>query len=133
MRDPAHRVRLDGRARALGERVEQLLAAGGFTPPDVRQLEASAGVGRKALADVLGVLESEGRVIRVAPDLWFARSAVDEARGCLELHCRAHGDITAAVFRDLIGASRKFSIALLDWFDRSGVTLRIGDLRRLRR
>jgi selenocysteine-specific elongation factor len=133
VRDPAHRVRLDERARALGERVEELLAAAGFTPPDVRQLEASAGVGRKALADVLGVLESEGRVIRVAPDLWFARSAVDEARGRLELHCRAHGDITAAVFRDLIGASRKFSIALLDWFDRSGVTLRIGDLRRLRR
>ena len=133
VREPGHRVRLDETARELGRRVENLLAAAEFTPPDVRQLEASVGVGRRALADVLGVLESEGRVVRVAPDLWFARSAVDEARGRLELHCRAHGEITAAVFRDLIGASRKFSIALLDWFDRSGVTIRIGDLRRLRR
>ena len=47
--------------------------------------------------------------------------------------CRAHGEITAAGFRDPIGASRKFAIAFLDWTDRTGVTLRIGDARRLRR
>ena len=33
----------------------------------------------------------------------------------------------------LIGASRKFAIALLEWLDRTGVTVRVGDLRRLRR
>ena len=44
-----------------------------------------------------------------------------------------HRDITAAVFRDLIGASRKFAIAVLDWCDRTGVTVRVGDLRKLRR
>ncbi len=133
VRAPDHRVRLGEEARELGARVEQLLADAGFTPPDLRQLEASVGVERKALAEVLGVLHGEGRVIRVAPDLFFARPAVDEARARLETHCRAHGEITAAAFRDLIGASRKFSIALLDWFDRSGVTIRVGDLRRLRR
>ena len=39
----------------------------------------------------------------------------------------------AAEFRDLIGASRKFSIALLDYFDRTGFTMRVGDVRKLRR
>ena len=51
----------------------------------------------------------------------------------VEGHCRTHGEITAAVFRDLIGASRKFAIAFLDWCDRTGVTLRVGDVRKLRR
>jgi len=55
------------------------------------------------------------------------------ARARIEAHCRAHGEITAATFRDLIGASRKFAIALLEWLDRSGVTVRVGDLRKLRR
>jgi selenocysteine-specific elongation factor len=132
VRDPGHRVRLDDASRELGTRIEHLLAGAGFTPPDLRQLEASVGVERKALAEVLGVLEGEERVVRVAPDLFFARAAVDQARSRLEAHCRMHGHISAAVFRDLIGASRKFSIALLDWFDRRGVTIRIGDLRRLR-
>jgi selenocysteine-specific elongation factor len=133
VRLPAHRVALGTEGRALGERVIGLLAESGFTPPDLRQLEATTAVPRKRLVDVLAVLEKEGRVLRVAPDLYFGRAAADEARARLEAHCRAHGQITAAVFRDLIGASRKFAIAFLDWCDRSGVTVRVGDLRKLRR
>ena len=130
---PEHRVALDAEARMLGERVEQALAAGGLMPPDLRQLEEATGIARTRLGDVLRVLEGEGRVVRVAPELFYGRPAVEDARARLESHCRTHGEITAAAFRDLIGASRKFAIAFLDWFDRTGVTMRVGDVRRLRR
>jgi len=133
VRVPSHRVALGAAAHVLGARVERLLAEGRFTPPDLRQLEEATGAARKALVDVLGVLEAEGRVARIAPDLFYARAAAGEAKAIVEAHCRAHGEITAAVFRDLIGASRKFAIAFLDWCDRTGVTLRVGDVRKLRR
>jgi selenocysteine-specific elongation factor len=133
VRLPSHRVALDAASRALGERVERLIADGRFTPPDLRQLEADVATDRRRLGELLAVLEKEGRVVRVAPDLYYAPAAVEAAKALLADHCRAHGDISAGVFRDLIGASRKFSIALLDWCDRTGVTTRIGDLRRLRR
>ena len=133
VRAPGHRVALGAAAHALGARVERLLAEGRFTPPDLRQLEEATGAARKALVDVLGVLEAEGRVARIAPDLFYARAAAGDAKAIVEAHCRAHGEITAAVFRDLIGASRKFAIAFLDWCDRTGVTLRVGDVRKLRR
>jgi len=32
-----------------------------------------------------------------------------------------------------IAASRKYGIPLLDWFDRAGLTIRVGDVRKLRR
>ena len=83
--------------------------------------------------EVLGVLEGEGKVARIAPDLYYARGAADEAKSLIEAHCRHHGEITAATLRDLLGASRKFAIAFLDWCDRTGVTLRVGDLRKLRK
>jgi len=133
VRDPAHRVALGTEARALGARVEQLLTDGRFTPPDLRQLEEATGVPRARLTAVLGVLEAEGKVARIAPDLYYSRAAADDAKRLVESHCRAHTDITAATFRDLIGASRKFAIAFLDWCDRTGVTVRVGDLRKLRR
>jgi selenocysteine-specific elongation factor len=133
VRAPEHRVALGADGRTLGDRLEQLLAEGRFTPPDLRQLETTTGMARARLGEVLGVLESQRRVVRIAPDLYFARPAADEARALLEAHCRAHGDVTAAVFRDMIGASRKFAIAFLDWCDRTGVTVRVGDLRKLRR
>jgi selenocysteine-specific elongation factor len=133
VRAPGHRVGLDDDARALGERIEAALADGGLTPPDVRELEARLAVDRRRLADVLGVLERERRVVRVSPDLYYAPAAAEDAKARLATHCRAHGEISAATFRDLIGASRKFAIAFLDWCDRTGVTTRVGDVRRLRR
>jgi selenocysteine-specific elongation factor len=133
VRDPAHRVALGAEARSLGDRLERLLTDGRFTPPDLRQLETTTGMSRARLGEVLGVLESERRVVRIAADLYFARGPADEAQALLEAHCRVHGDVTAAAFRDVIGASRKFAIAFLDWCDRTGVTVRVGDLRKLRR
>jgi selenocysteine-specific elongation factor len=133
LRLPSHRVALGAEARSLGERLERLIADGRFTPPDLRQLGAETGIPYRRLLDVLGVLEKEGRVVRVAADLFYAPAAAEEAKARLAAHCRAHGEIGAATFRDLIGASRKFAIAFLDWCDRTGMTMRVGDMRRLRR
>jgi len=47
-------------------------------------------------------------------------------------HLRTNPEITAAKYRDLLGASRRFAIALLDYFDHTGVSTRVGDARRLR-
>jgi selenocysteine-specific elongation factor len=68
----------------------------------------------------------------VSPDLAFSREAIDDIARRLRAHLEQKREITAAGFRDLIDASRKYSIPLLDYFDRSGLTVRTGDLRRLR-
>jgi len=69
----------------------------------------------------------------VSPDLYYARRVADDVQALVRELCRADGEVTVGVFRDRIGGSRKFAIALLDWCDRSGLTLRVGDVRRLRR
>ena len=38
----------------------------------------------------------------------------------------------AAPFAILIGSSRKYTIPLLEYFDRDGLTIRVGDIRRLK-
>jgi len=77
-------------------------------------------------------MEREGRVVKIATDLYFSRAAADTARDRLVEYLNANPEITAATFRDLLGASRKFAIAILDHFDHIGVTTRVGDARRLR-
>lgn len=130
---PTHKVALRQDEWELGVRAEALLAAGGYTPPDLKQLETQLGATRQRLQTVLQQLEREGRVARIGGDLYFARESLDRARGLLRSHVETHGEISAATFRDLLGASRKFSISLLDYFDRTGFTLRVGDIRKLRR
>jgi selenocysteine-specific elongation factor len=49
-----------------------------------------------------------------------------------ELAARAEGGaFAAAQFRDRVANGRKVAIQILDFFDRHGVTLRKGDLRRI--
>ena len=45
---------------------------------------------------------------------------------------KEHGEITTPQFKDMTGASRKYVIPLIEYFDRSQVTVRVGDSRVLR-
>jgi selenocysteine-specific elongation factor len=135
LRLAGHVVRLGGDDGKNGTRIEAVLKEAGFQPPDLRQLIETlelpaAELGR--LRTLLAAMEREGRVVKVATDLYFARAAFDAAQAKLIARLEADGEITAATYRDSLNASRKFAIALLDYFDHGGVTTRVGDLRKLR-
>ncbi|HEY2524020.1 MAG TPA: selenocysteine-specific translation elongation factor [Candidatus Binataceae bacterium] len=135
LRLKSHRVRLGGDEGRMGARLAEALADAGFHPPDLKQLADELKLPASELArmrTLLGALEREGRVVKIATDLYFSRDAMEAARARLLDHLKTAPEITAATFRDLLGASRKFAIALLDYFDHSGVTTRVGDARRLR-
>jgi len=128
-------LRLKSHRVKLGERLAAALTSAGFQPPDLKQLAEELKLPPSELArmrTLLGALEREGRVVKIATDLYFSRAAMEAARQRLLDHLKTAPEITAATFRDLLGASRKFAIALLDYFDHSGVTTRVGDARRLR-
>ena len=130
-----HLVRLGGDDGKSGARIEAMLKDGGFQPPDLKQLIETLdlpGGELPRLRTLLTAMEREGRVVKVATDLYVARDALDAAQARLIERLNADGEITAATYRDSLNASRKFAIALLDYFDHAGVTTRIGDLRKLR-
>ena len=60
-------------------------------------------------------------------------STLDGAHGPHRRGDGARGQITLAEVRDLLGTSRKYAQALLEHMDSEGLTLRVGDARRLRR
>lgn len=117
---------------ALSERVLVSIRRTATMPPTFKQLEDELGISGRRLADVINVLVERGTVVKVAPDMAFAREVVADIERRLRAYLEREREITAAAFRDLIDASRKYSIPLLDYFDRSGVTVRSGDFRRLR-
>jgi selenocysteine-specific elongation factor len=114
------------------ERIKKILAEHEMAPPELKQIEKDAAVPRAKLAEVLRLLERERSVVKVATDLYFLSSCVDKVKNLLCTHLAEQGEISAATFRDLLGSSRKYTIALLEHFDREGVTLRVGDVRRLK-
>jgi selenocysteine-specific elongation factor len=70
--------------------------------------------------------------VRVTTDMYFLAASIDKLRQMLKNYLLEKGEMTAASFRDLIGSSRKYTIPLLEYFDRDGLTIRVGDIRRLK-
>lgn len=133
LRLPSHTVKLNDNEQGLAVRLERLLHDSGFTPPELKELESKLNTPRKTLMDLLAVLESRQKVVKVATELYFDGAAMAKAKTVLLDHLAAHDEVTAAGFRDLLGVSRKTAIPLLEYFDRTGLTLRVGDARKLRR
>ncbi|HUK39464.1 MAG TPA: selenocysteine-specific translation elongation factor [Candidatus Acidoferrales bacterium] len=127
-----HRVQLGSQEKTLMERIKKVLAEQPLAPPDLKDLEKQVGTSRNKLTEVVRLLERDGSLIRVATDLYYLSSAIDQVRGVLKKYLLEKGEITAASFRDLINSSRKYTIPLLEYFDREGTTIRVGDIRRLK-
>jgi selenocysteine-specific elongation factor len=128
----SHRVQLGGQEKTLMDKVKKILGEQPLAPPDLKEIEKQAGVPRNRLNEVIRLLEREGAIVRITSDMYFIADSIDQLRQTLRKHLTERGELTAASFRDLIGSSRKYTIPLLEFFDRDGLTIRIGDIRRLK-
>jgi selenocysteine-specific elongation factor len=132
LRLPTHTVRLTTGDEALSSTLSALLGKTPASPPDLTQLVAESGARREAVIEVLRVMEREKTVARASADVYFLRSWVDTVKAALKQQLPPRGTVTPAALRDLLQTSRKYVIPLLELLDREGVTIRIGDTRRLR-
>jgi selenocysteine-specific elongation factor len=127
-----HRIQLGGQEKSLMDKIKKILADQPMAPPDLKEIEKQLGISRNKLSEVIRLMERDGSIVRVTTDLYFLATCVQRVKNLLQEHLAVNGEITAAGFRDLLGSSRKYTIALLEYFDREGTTLRIGDIRRLK-
>jgi selenocysteine-specific elongation factor len=134
VRLPEHRFSLDDRDERLWSRIEPLLSAEErFRPPRAAEMAGPLGAAEAEVRRLLKTLARERRVVEIAPDHFFRREAVEEmARIAAEVAAgRPDGQFGAAQVRDRLNNGRKVAIQVLEYFDRQGVTVRRGDLRRI--
>jgi selenocysteine-specific elongation factor len=134
VRLPGHEVRLTLEDQDLWDRIEPSLTGEiRFRPPRVREFATDFGIDEKNVRRVLKLAQKLGRTDQIAHDHFFARSTTSEMVMILRdvAEQAPDGWFTAPLFRDRVQNGRKVAIEILDFFDRHGVTLRRGDLRRL--
>jgi selenocysteine-specific elongation factor len=132
LRLASHKVQLGGQEKTLMDKITKILGVQPLAPPDLKEIERQAGAARTRLSEVLRLLERDGAVVRVTTDMYFLASSIEQLRATLVKFLTEKGEMNAAAFRDLIGSSRKYTIPLLEYFDRTGLTIRIGDMRKLK-
>jgi selenocysteine-specific elongation factor len=107
--------------------------AGPAETPSVAAAAEAAGLPPREAQRLVDALVRRGRLVKVGEDLYYPPDRLDDLMGRLAAAMEAAGQLTLAEARDLLGTSRRFAQALLEHMDSEGMTLRVGDARRLRR
>ena len=113
-------------AAARLEQVRSALDEGGVAPPTLRELEKSVGV---EAGEILDRLTFEGGVEKVSADLFLARTHLDRIGSFLRKSLADNGSLAVGDLKEGLGLSRKYSVPILEYFDRIGWTRRQGDVR----
>ena len=129
---PSHRISLSTQDEANWAGARPLIAADKFRPPRVRDLATALQVPEAGMRATLKRLQRMGQLIEIAPDHFFLRDTVAEMAAIAADAVDGDGLLTAASFRDRLDNGRKVAIQILEFFDKAGLTVRTGDVRRVR-
>jgi len=128
VRRAAHRPALPEPLQGAGAKLVRALAAKPFDPPSRKDLTPDA-VSQRALRFLI----ETGEVVEINAELVMAAQGVAQASDVIQKFIRDHGPATVSDLRQALGSSRRVVVPLLEYLDRTFVTLRQGDKRALRR
>jgi selenocysteine-specific elongation factor len=132
---PARKPKAVELGSPLARKVAEVIrAAGDAAPGRAELLEAvkSVTADPRAVEKVVDGLARAGEIVRVK-ELLFDGAALRGIREKLVAFLAGRGEITVPEFKEMTGLSRKYIIPLLEHFDATKVTLRVGDKRVLRK
>ncbi|MFK3684184.1 selenocysteine-specific translation elongation factor [Pseudomonas sp. NPDC088890] len=129
---PDHQVQLSAADAALWAQLEPLLLNGEFDPPWVRTLAQAEQREETEVRLLLRKLARLGLVHQVVRDLFYPQATLRRMADLLLQHSAGNPIVQVAAFRDRLGIGRKRSVQILEYFDRIGLTRRVGDQRQIR-
>lgn len=123
---PGHIVRFSPFQQVKVDKLMALFAATPYAPPSVKECQAEVG------EDILSALREFGDLVAVSDEVVFRKKDYEIMVEKICQTLQQKGQISLAEGRDLLNTSRKYVQALLEHLDAIGVTVRVGDFRRLR-
>ncbi len=105
------------------ERLLRLFGENPLAPPGRAEAEESVG------SEIVAALIEQGRLVKLNDNILFLKETCDQAIIKLVHYLRIHQTMTAAEARDVLGATRKYVLPLLEYMDMLRITRRVGDER----
>ncbi|MFC1891247.1 selenocysteine-specific translation elongation factor [Thermodesulfobacteriota bacterium] len=125
-----HKVRLAEDQEKIRKEIEDTYLNGGLQPPYFKELKDR--ISDDSGDEILQVLVKDGVLVKVKEDLFFHNKAISDLKEKLVGFLKEKGEISTPQFKEMTGASRKYTIPIIEYFDRAQVTVRVGDTRVLR-
>jgi selenocysteine-specific elongation factor len=124
---PGHEIKLNGPDQVKAKDLLQMFEKNPYATPSLKECQTEAG------EEVVNALIELGELTAVAQDVLFRKKDYDTLVSKIRTAIEANGEITLAEARDSMSTTRKYAQALLEHLDSIGVTVRMGDARRLKK
>lgn len=119
---------------AIRKKLLDYYGAAGIEPATVDEVMATFQINeRNDFKQVLDSVVSGGDIVMLTPQICYSRESYEKACDAAKAHFAGHDTITLAEFRDAMATSRKYALAVLEYFDKNGITRKDGDFRKLNR
>ncbi|SMC19088.1 selenocysteine-specific translation elongation factor SelB [Desulfacinum hydrothermale DSM 13146] len=128
----SHKVDLTDDEKKIRDCIEEIYRKAWLQPPFFKVVVEDLPGNSRQHKDVLEWMLAQKTLVKVKEDLFFHRKAIEDLKERLVGFLKEHQEISAAQFKEMTQASRKYTIPLLEYFDGQRVTIRVGDVRRLR-
>ncbi|KQT68247.1 MULTISPECIES: selenocysteine-specific translation elongation factor [unclassified Pseudomonas] len=129
---PDHQVRLNADDEILWQQLQPLFEQAGFDPPWVRDAAKMLGEDDASVRLLLRKLARLGLMHQVVRDLFISDIVLRQMAALLLKLAEENPAIEVTTFRDALGLGRKRCIQYLEYFDRLGLTRRLGESRQIR-
>jgi len=121
----SHTVRLSDESQEIEKQILDRLVAAGLQPPSFRELLEQVRCREHMLRTLLEYLAEKGSVLKISEDLYFHPEVIERLKQSLISFLKQKGEIQTQEFKTLSDTTRKYTIPLLEYFDRSRITLRV--------
>lgn len=128
-----HKVTLAVDQEDLKNQLLDAYLESGLMPPYFKELCKKIEAPEKTAKEVLSLLIKDNLLIKIKEDLYYHHEPLERLKEKLVKFLMTNEEITTPQFKDMTGASRKYVIPLIEHFDTIHLTIRIGDIRKLRK
>jgi selenocysteine-specific elongation factor len=122
---PRHAVTFSPEQQAAIDRTLADFANAGVNSPQLNEVKERLG------EDVFYALLELGKLVQIGSNVLYTQETYQAIIERIIAFLRQNGRINAAQLRDLLGASRKYAISLLEHLDQRKITRRVNDDREL--
>lgn len=132
LRLTGHQIKLDAGADQLKQKLIKLYLEAGYSTP--RQDELAERLSEQVIKidEMMKLIFDEKVLVKLPQNVVMHNKFVAEAKDIVIKHIQKNGGLDSALFKTMIGSSRKYALALLDYFDEQGITIRSGNIRQLK-
>lgn len=131
IRLPKHHVAMEGETKRISEAIDRLYKEAQFNPPEIAVVLTKLQSDRETTGKILYSMINSGNLVKIG-ELIFHKDVIKAGEQRIRDYVGKHGSMTVADFRNLIDSSRKYAVPLLEYYDKTGLTRRMGDVRILR-